>query len=131
MLCPGTSEKCFVFYRDVLCMDAMPGDSVARTAMTEAGEGFDRKIAFTTDSDIQMHLAERDLGLAFRNCQVIDPIERGHIAFRTDNIEKFKAHLKKHRVPYRDYRTRFAADWSQTFFHDPEGNVVEVHSVVV
>ena len=31
-----------------------------------------------------MHLAERDLNVAFKNNQIINPVDQGHIAFRTD-----------------------------------------------
>ena len=44
---------------------------------------------------MQMHLAQQDLTVHFRSGQAINPIERGHIAFRTDNIDAFKAHLDK------------------------------------
>ena len=36
-----------------------------------------------------MHLAERAFDVAFRNGQVINPVERGHIAFRTDDLAAF------------------------------------------
>ena len=75
-------------------------------------------------------LAQQDLGVAFRSKQSINPIERGHIAYRTDNIEAFKAHLDKCGVPYADYGTTFAKEWYQIFCLDPEGTVVEVHAVV-
>ena len=84
----------------------------------------------TLSARVRGSLAERDFGVAFRNGGVINPIERGHIAFRTDDIEAFKAHLEAHGVPYSDYGTNFAEEWHQVFFHDPEGTVVEVHAVV-
>ncbi len=28
------------------------------------------------------------------------------------------------------YGTAFAKEWHQVFFHDPEGNVIEVHQAV-
>lgn len=46
---------------------------------------------FTTEGNIQMHLAERDLNVAKNNGQRINPTETGHIAFRTDDIEQFKS----------------------------------------
>jgi catechol-2,3-dioxygenase len=33
-------------------------------------------------------------------------------------------------IPYSDYGTAFAKEWHQVFFHDPEGNVIEVHQAV-
>ncbi len=79
---------------------------------------------------MQMHLAEKDLGVAFKNREVINPVERGHIAFRTDDIEAFKKVLEENGTPYSDYGTTFAKEWHQVFFHDPEGNVIEVHQAV-
>jgi glyoxylase I family protein len=32
-------------------------------------------------------------------------------------------------VPYSDYGTWAMNGWHQIFFHDPDGNVVEVHQV--
>ncbi len=45
------------------------------------GHGYDGKIRFATDGKMQMHLATKDLTVAFKNREVINPIERGHIAF--------------------------------------------------
>ena len=33
-------------------------------------------------------------------------------------------------IYYSDYGTAFAKEWHQVFFHDPEGNVIEVHQSV-
>lgn len=70
--------------------------------------------------NMQMHIATRDLNIAFRNGEVINPVDRGHIAFRTDDIEAYKRHLDEHGVHYSDYGTTFAAEWHQLFFLDPE-----------
>ena len=79
---------------------------------------------------MQMHLAERDCRVAFRNGRVINPVERGHIAFRTDDLPAFLASLDAKGIPYSDYGTTFAKEWHQVFFLDPEGNVIEVHQQV-
>ena len=55
-----------------------------------------------------MHLATTDLTIALKNGEVINPVERGHIAFRTDDIEAFKELLDQHSIPYSDYGTAFA-----------------------
>jgi catechol 2,3-dioxygenase-like lactoylglutathione lyase family enzyme len=52
---------------------------------------------------------------------------RGHIAFRTDDIEAFKRRLDEKGVPYADYGGFAMNGWQQIFFQDPEGNVIEVH----
>ena len=59
----------------------------------------------------------------------LNPVERGHIAFRTDDMGAFKQHLRDN-VSFADYGTTFAAEWYQIFFHDPEGNIIEVHQQV-
>lgn len=117
------------FYTEVLGLDDIPIERFPRPE--ETGEaGFSGKIRFATDGKMQMHLAERNFGVAFRNGEVINPVERGHIAFRTDDIEAFKHLLDSQNIPYSDYGTAFAKEWHQVFFHDPEGNVIEVHQAV-
>lgn len=117
------------FYTQVLGMDDIPMTEFPRTE-TEDGKGFDGKIRFATEGAMQMHLAERTFDVAFRNGQVINPVERGHIAFRTDDLPAFLARLEARGIPYSDYGTAFAKEWHQVFFHDPEGNVIEVHQQV-
>jgi len=56
--------------------------------MTEEA-GYSGSIRFATDGGMQMHLAERNLDVAFKNGQTINPVDRGHIAFRTDDIAAF------------------------------------------
>jgi glyoxylase I family protein len=57
----------------------------------------------------------------------VNPLERGHIAFRTDDIEAFKRRLQEKGIPYSDYGGFAMKGWQQIFFYDPEGNVIEVH----
>ncbi|MEX0283571.1 MAG: VOC family protein [Paracoccaceae bacterium] len=117
------------FYTNVLGLDDMPISQFPRTEADE-NKGFDGKIRFATDGGMQMHLAERAFDVAFRNGQVINPVERGHIAFRTDDLPAFLAMLDARGIPYSDYGTAFSKEWHQVFFHDPEGNVIEVHQQV-
>ena len=117
------------FYTNVLGMDDIPQDQFPRTQATREA-GYDGKIRFATEGKMQMHLAERDLDTAFKNNQTINPVDRGHIAFRTDDLPAFLAILEARGIPYSDYGTTFAAEWHQVFFHDPEGNVIEVHQQV-
>ena len=53
----------------------------------QVDEGYEGAIKFVSDGNVQMHLAEKDLGVAAKNKQFLNPVEKGHIAFRTDNIE--------------------------------------------
>lgn len=117
------------FYTNILGLADIPMSSFPRPEATSTS-GYDGKIRFATDGQMQMHLATKDLTVAFKNGEVINPVERGHIAFRTDDIEAFKALLDQHSIPYSDYGTAFAKEWHQVFFHDPEGNVIEVHQAV-
>lgn len=122
-------DKMHDFYTNVLGMDDIPQDNFPRTQAT-GQTGYDGKIRFATEGQMQMHLAERDLEVAFKNGHVINPVDRGHIAFRTDDIQAFLALLDAKGIPYSDYGTTFAAEWHQVFFHDPEGNVIEVHQQI-
>ena len=117
------------FYVDILKMDPIAPQNFPRTDAT-SDTGYDGKIKFATEGSMQMHLAERDLDVAARNGRHINPVERGHIAFRTDDIEGFKQHLRDNGIAFADYGTAFAAEWYQIFFHDPEGNIIEVHQQV-
>lgn len=117
------------FYTNVLGLDDVPQENFPRTEETPEG-GYSGKIRFATEGKMQMHLAERDIGVAFRNGQVINPVDRGHIAFRTDDIAAFLKLLDEHGIPYSDYGTAFAKSWHQVFFMDPEGNIIEVHQQV-
>ncbi|NCX58326.1 MAG: VOC family protein [Rhodobacteraceae bacterium] len=92
--------------------------------------GYSGEIQFATDGSMQMHLAEKNLDVAAKHKMQINPVEKGHIAFRTDNLDEFLKILKEHGIPFSDYGTAFAKEWHQVFFHDPEGNVVEVHQKV-
>ena len=117
------------FYKKILSMDSIPIENFPRTEETE-DSGYSGKINFVTEGKIEMHLAERDLNVAFKNNQTINPVDNGHIAFRTDDIKTFVERLKKEKIPYSDYGTTFAKEWHQVFFQDPEGNVVEVHQKI-
>ncbi len=117
------------FYTETLGLDDIPIENFPRPEATD-DTGYSGKIRFATDGHMQMHLAEKDLTVAFKNGEVINPVERGHIAFRTDDIAAFKQRLDAANIPYSDYGTTFAKEWHQVFFHDPEGNVIEVHQAV-
>ena len=122
-------EELDMFYQNIMKMETISPEKFPRTAATDE-TGYDGKIKFVTEGTMQMHLAERDLTVANKHNQEINPIEKGHIAFRTDNIEAFKAILKRNNIPFSDYGTAFAKKWNQIFFHDPVGNIIEVHQLL-
>ena len=122
-------EKMNDFYKNILDMNSIPIENFPRTEET-IESGYSGKINFVTEGKIEMHLAERDLNVAFKNKQTINPVDQGHIAFRTDNIKLFIERLTEKGIPFSDYGTTFAKEWHQVFFHDPEGNVIEVHQKI-
>jgi glyoxylase I family protein len=107
------------FYRTILEMDSIPADNFPRTEAVD-DQGYSGQINFVTEGKIEMHLAERDLDVAFRNNQMINPVDKGHIAFRTDNIKDFLQKLDAAGVRYSDYGTTFAKEWHQVFFMIPK-----------
>ena len=113
------------FYRDVLGLTP-PTSDLPRLEKTK---GYAGDVAFVSDGDIQLHLAEKDVQAGFRTGQIVNPIARGHIAYRTDDLAAFKAHLTAHGIPFSDWEHAAVAGWHQIFFYDPDGNVIEVHEV--
>jgi len=124
-LCTDKVPEMTRFYREVL--DMAPEADLESTRVVS--QGYAGQVGFVTDGDTQIHLAEKDLGVTFRTGQAINPLERGHIAFRTDDIEAFKQRLKEKGIPYADFGAWAMNGWEQIFFYDPEGNIVEVHQV--
>jgi glyoxylase I family protein len=124
-LCTNNVPAMDEFYREVLDLAPEPG----MQAIRDTSQGYAGDVAFVTDGTTQMHLAEKDLRIGFRTSQPINPLERGHIAFRTDDIEAFKRHLDEKGIAYADYGAWAMNGWHQIFFYDPEGNVIEVHQV--
>ena len=122
-------SKLHDFYTKILQLDNIPIENFPRTQETEQA-GYSGAIKFATDGSMQMHLAEKDLNVSAKHKMHINPVEKGHIAFRTDDLEAFLEILKENKIQYADYGTAFAKEWHQVFFHDPEGNVIEVHQKV-
>lgn len=118
---PGMGE----FYRDVLGL----GDLSSRASGRQGQDVYSGDTQFVTDGSMEFHLSQTDHELGMRMGQHVNPVGKGHIAFRTDDIVAFKAHLKEKGVPYSDYGVWGMAGWSQIFFYDPSGNVIEVHQV--
>ena len=113
------------FYRSVLDLAPEPGMQASRVT----SQGYAGDVAFVTDGTTQLHLAEKDLDAGFRMGKPINPVERGHLAFRTDDIDAFKRRLEAKGIAYADFGDWAMSGWQQIFFHDPEGNVIEVHQV--
>lgn len=114
-----------VFYRDILGLSR----ETEGLPTLEKGKGYAGEVAFVTDGQVQTHIAERDPLAGFKTGHIVNAVARGHIAYRTDDLDGFKAHLDAQGVPYSDWGHTAVAGWRQIFFYDPDGNVIEVHEV--
>lgn len=122
-LCTTNVPAMNEFYSSVFGLKPEP--TLAKEQIT--AQGYAGNVAFLQDGTTQFHLAQKDLGVGFRTKQAVNPLDRGHIAFRTDDIASFKKRLDERGIPYSDYGTWAMNGWHQIFFYDPEGNVIEVH----
>ena len=113
------------FYREILSLGPETDDLPIR----EKSKGYPGDVSFLSDGRLQFHLAEKDLRVGFRTGKIVNPVDRGHIAFRTDDLAAFKQHLEENDVPYSDFGDIAVSGWAQIFFYDPDGNVIEVHQV--
>ena len=118
-------EEMDAFYRDVL---GLAREDTGLPTLDKT-KGYAGDVAFVTDGHIQTHLAERDVLAGFKTGHIVNAVARGHIAYRTDDIAAFKAHLDDKGIPYSDWGHTAVAGWQQIFFYDPDGNVIEVHEV--
>jgi catechol 2,3-dioxygenase-like lactoylglutathione lyase family enzyme len=116
-------ERMDNFYRTVLELET-PQDGIPRL---EKKKGYAGDVAFVSDGNIQTHLAQRDTQAGFRTGHIVNPVSHGHIAYRTDDLDAFKAHLEVQGIQYSDWGNAAVATWRQIFFYDPDGNVIEVH----
>ena len=124
-LCSKDVPAMDAFYRSVLDLEPEPTLSASRVT----AQGYAGNVAFVTDGDIQMHLAEQDLAVGFKTGHAVNPLHRGHIAFRTDDMAAVKQRLEEQGVPYSDYGNWAMNGWYQIFFYDPDGNCIEIHQV--
>ena len=100
------------FYRNVLGLKA----ETDGLPVLEKKKGYYGNVAFVSDGHIQTHLAQKDLNINFRTGHTINPLERGHIAYRTDDLDAFKIHLEKNGIPFSDWGETAVADWRHDFF---------------
>ena len=126
-LCSTNVKEMDRFYRDVLTLG---DEDSAELPPLNKDKGLVGDVSFVTDGVIQMHLTPKDVLNSFKSGQVVNPLERGHIAYRTDDIEEFMRHLDDQGVPYSGWGSNAVKGWHQVFFYDPDGNVIEVHQIV-
>ena len=114
------------FYKDILFLDTQSDD----LPTLEKKKGYSGDVSFVGDGKVQMHLAQKDLSVNFKTGHFINPVEKGHIAYRTDDIEAFKNHLKQNNIEFTDWADIGVSGWHQIFFYDPDGNIIEVHQKI-
>ena len=114
------------FYKNILFLDTQTED----LPTLEKKKGYSGDVSFVGDGKVQMHLAQKDLSVNFKTGHFINPVEKGHIAYRTDDIEAFKKHLEENNVEYTDWGDIGVSGWHQIFFYDPDGNIIEVHQKI-
>ena len=119
-------KKLETFYKDILFLDTQSDD----LPTLEKKKGYSGDVSFVGDGKVQMHLAQKDLSVNFNTGHFINPVEKGHIAYRTDDIEAFKKHLKENNIEFTDWGDIGVSGWHQIFFYDPDGNIIEVHQKV-
>jgi catechol 2,3-dioxygenase-like lactoylglutathione lyase family enzyme len=114
------------FYKDILFLDTQTED----LPTLEKKKGYSGDVSFVGDGKVQMHLAQKDLSVNFKTGHFINPVEKGHIAYRTDDIEAFKNHLNENNIEFTDWGDIGVSGWHQIFFYDPDGNIIEVHQKI-
>ena len=119
-------KKLETFYKDILFLDTQNDD----LPTLEKKKGYSGDVSFVGDGKVQMHLAQKDLTVNFKTGHFINPVEKGHIAYRTDDIEAFKKHLKENNIEFTDWGDIGVSGWHQIFFYDPDGNIIEVHQKI-
>ena len=119
-------KKLETFYKDILCLGTQSDD----LPTLEKKKGYSGDVSFVGDGKVQMHLAQKDLSVNFKTGHFINPVEKGHIAYRTDDIEAFKKHLKENNIEFTDWGDIGVSGWHQIFFYDPDGNIIEVHQKI-
>ena len=119
-------KKLETFYKDILFLETQSDD----LPTLEKKKGYSGDVSFVGDGKVQMHLAQKDLSVNFKTGHFINPVEKGHIAYRTDDIEAYKKHLKENNIEFTDWGNIGVSGWHQIFFYDPDGNIIEVHQKI-
>ena len=127
-ICTDNVRVTSEFYQSVFGLNRI-NDNEHGLVGADTADRFDGEVDFLTDGSVEFHITKKDVNLGFQMKHYINPIEKGHFCFRTDDIEGFKKKLEEMGVPYADYGKWAIAGWYQIFFHDPSGNVIEVHQI--
>ncbi len=127
-LCTEDVPRLSNFYKSIFGLNQLQDEEHGLT--TEDTENrYDGQVEFLTDGEVEFHITKKDHNTAFRMNMPINPIQNGHFCFRTNDIASFKTKLEEVGIPYADYGKWALAGWYQIFFHDPDGNIIEVHQI--
>jgi catechol 2,3-dioxygenase-like lactoylglutathione lyase family enzyme len=127
-LCTEDVSKLSKFYQSIFGLSRIQ-DEEHGLASAETANRYDGQVEFLGDGQVEFHITKKDHNTAFRMNMPINPIQNGHFCFRTDDIEGFKKKLEEEGIPYADYGKWALKGWYQIFFHDPDGNIIEVHQI--
>jgi len=127
-LCTENVARTSEFYQSVFNLSRLKDEEHSLVG-EDTEDRFDGVVDFLTDGEAEFHITKKDVNLGFEMKHFINPLERGHFCFRTDDIEGFKKRLEEKCIPYADYGKWALAGWYQIFFHDPDGNIIEVHQI--
>ncbi len=135
-LCTEDVPRLANFYKSVFGLNQIQDEEHSLTSADTANryDGqveflSDGQVEFLSDGQVEFHITKKDHNTAFRMNMPINPIQNGHFCFRTDDIEGFKKTLETQEIPYADYGKWALKGWYQIFFHDPDGNIIEVHQI--
>jgi catechol 2,3-dioxygenase-like lactoylglutathione lyase family enzyme len=127
-LCTEDVSRLCTFYQSIFGLKRIQDEEHGLTSVDTTNR-YDGQVEFLTDGQVEFHITKKDNNTAFRMNMSINPIQNGHFCFRTDDIEGFKKTLENLNIPYADYGKWALAGWYQIFFHDPDGNIIEVHQI--
>lgn len=125
-LCTENVPRLTSFYKTLFDLGTI-SDAEHTRAAHSASLGYDGKVDFLSDGDIEFHWAERDIYTGFKMNQIVNPMSNGHFCFRTDDIKGFMKKLDQLGIRYSNYGCWAIEGWYQVFLQDPDGNVIEVH----
>lgn len=133
------------FYRDVLGLDQLPMiiEDVAQDERTLSEDDQQRRAnsaLFNAENcsffdaseqvEMQIHVGLRQPYLGARLGHAVNPVVKGHFAFRTDDLGAVRKSLNEAGIPFSDYGEWVVRGWDQIFLYDPAGNVVEIQQVI-
>lgn len=127
-LCTEDVPRLSGFYKSVFGLHQIQDEEHGLTSGDTVNR-YDGQVEFLGDGQVEFHITKKDHNTAFKMNMPINPIQNGHFCFRTDDIEGFKKKLEEQNIPYADYGKWALKGWYQIFFHDPDGNIIEVHQI--